>query len=275
MKKPKLKIFILIILLTIGAFFSIFNHRVFAETTLNPIWIQNSTSCASPFIVVSDSSCPSPKPGGNPRSVLNPATGGYELITDPIVCCGGTITASGATIEQPPPKFKGTLIKPEAKFLAPIPGIEYGSVEKYLGSIYNWGISIVGVLALIQLIRGGLMYMVSGAVEQKSSAKEIITDALIGLIIALASVVIVTVLNPRLTIMTKPVLETPAPETPALEEPPTGESLPPPTGERVAKCLTYAELQNLVDNDYACESVTYFNPCPSDQGGYECLKSTQ
>lgn len=168
-------------------------------------------------------------------------------------------------ISKTPPKYKGTVIKPEIEFLAPIPGIEYGSIKNYLGSIYNWGIGIVGVLALIQLIRGGLMYMVSGAVEQKTSAKGIITDALIGLIIALASVVIVTVLNPRLAIMTEPALKTPAIE----------EELPPPTGEKVAKCMTSAELQNLIDNNYACELVTYFDSCLSDQGGYECLKPTQ
>lgn len=162
--------------------------------------------------------------------------------------------------------FNGQIFATETTFapLAPIPGIEYGSVADYLGSIYNWGIGIVGVLALIQLIRGGLMYMVSGAVEQKTSAKGIITDALIGLVIALASVVIVTVLNPRLTIMTEPVLEIPAKE------------LPLPTGERVAECMTNAELTNLIDNRYTCEGVSYFDPCSSsDRAGYECLKSTQ
>lgn len=83
--------------------------------------------------------------------------------------------------------------------LATIPGVEYeAGFQAYLGSLYTWGISIVGILALVQLIRGGIMFMVSGAVDQRSAAKGIITDALIGLGLALASYVLLNYINPTL-----------------------------------------------------------------------------
>ncbi|OGD39034.1 hypothetical protein A2907_01050 [Candidatus Azambacteria bacterium RIFCSPLOWO2_01_FULL_37_9] len=156
-------------------------------------------------------------------------------------------------------QFKGTVLAPTKFTLAPIPGIQYESMESYLESIYRWGIGLVGVLTLIQLIRGGLMYMVSGAVEQKANAKGIITDALIGLVLALASFIIINVLNPRLTIITEPVLETPS-STEAITEVGT-----------IARCMPYAELQNYIDNQYNCDPRGDIQgPCPSGQGYYIC-----
>lgn len=83
--------------------------------------------------------------------------------------------------------------------LATIPGVEYeAGFQAYLGSLYTWGISIVGILALAQLVRGGIMYMVAGAVNTKEAAKGIITDALIGLGLALASYMFLSYINPTL-----------------------------------------------------------------------------
>lgn len=158
-------------------------------------------------------------------------------------------------------QFKGKVITPTKFTLAAIPGIQYGSIESYLESLYYWGIGIVGVLTLIQLIRGGLMYMVSGAVEQKTNAKGIITDALIGLVLALASFIIINVLNPRLAIITEPVLKTPSTEqiTPITEQ------------GTIARCMSFAELQNYIDNQYTCTSGGDIQgPCPSGQKYSNC-----
>ena len=82
---------------------------------------------------------------------------------------------------------------------AQIPGVDYSDFPIFIKTLYDWGIGIVGLLAFAQLVRGGIMYMISGAVDKKDSAKHIITDALIGLTLALASYLIVYTINPQLT----------------------------------------------------------------------------
>lgn len=94
------------------------------------------------------------------------------------------------------------------QYVAPLPQeISYSSPSAYIASLYKWGIGIVGILALVQLIRGGILYMVSGAVDQKGAAKEHILNALIGLGLALASYIILTIINPTLLELKEPGLK--------------------------------------------------------------------
>lgn len=90
-------------------------------------------------------------------------------------------------------------------YVAPTPqGISYSSPSEYIKSLYNWGIGIVGILALVQLIRGGIMYMVAGAVNTKGAAKGIIINAFLGLILALGSFLLLNIINPELTKINMP-----------------------------------------------------------------------
>lgn len=92
--------------------------------------------------------------------------------------------------------------------VAPIPGVEAGGTPAdYIASLYGWGIGIVGILALLQLVRGGIMYMVAGAVDTKNAAKGIITEAMIGLGLALASYLILNIVNPTLLELKMPELK--------------------------------------------------------------------
>ncbi|KKP98134.1 MAG: hypothetical protein US79_C0003G0059 [Parcubacteria group bacterium GW2011_GWC1_38_17] len=193
------------------------------------------------------------------------STSGYSncsIITTTALNCTSPSVAFRCSQDASIPRveyIEGKVLVPTKFTLAPIPGIQYESMESYLESIYRWGIGLVGVLVLIQLIRGGLMYMVSGAVEQKANAKGIITDALIGLVLALASFIIINVLNPRLTIITEPVLGIPSTITPITEV------------GTIARCMPYAELQNYEDNQYNCDPRGDIQgPCPSGQGYYIC-----
>lgn len=88
--------------------------------------------------------------------------------------------------------------------MAPVSGIETTTPASYIGSLYEWGIGIVGVLAFARLVQGGIIYMVSGAVDQKGKAKEIITDALIGLVLALSSALILNIINPQIAEIKNP-----------------------------------------------------------------------
>lgn len=92
--------------------------------------------------------------------------------------------------------------------LVNIPGLETGGVidiSAYLVGIYNFLLSIVGIVAVAMLIIGGMKYITaagnSGAV---SSARESIKDALLGLLIAILSWVIVGTINPDVLYLRQP-----------------------------------------------------------------------
>lgn len=91
--------------------------------------------------------------------------------------------------------------------IAPISNVETTSPADYISSLYTWGISIVGILALLRLVQGGVMYMVSGAVDKKNEAKGIITDALVGVLLALSSALILNIINPQIVTIQNPKLE--------------------------------------------------------------------
>lgn len=84
--------------------------------------------------------------------------------------------------------------------LEPIPGFS-GATDfpAFIVALYKFGIWTVGIAALLMITIGGFMYLTSaGNTSKMDSAKGVITDALIGLIIALAAYLILYVINPDL-----------------------------------------------------------------------------
>ena len=87
--------------------------------------------------------------------------------------------------------------------LSPLPGastqeISAGNVGSYLQTLFTIAISIAGVLAVLMIVIGGLEYLLSEAFTSKADAITRIQAALWGLIIILASVVILNTINPDL-----------------------------------------------------------------------------
>ena len=85
--------------------------------------------------------------------------------------------------------------------LEKIPGVDSTNLNfaSYLSAIYKLAIWIVGLCALFMFLVGAFMYMLSAANTSKvGSAKSIMQDALIGLVLALASYLILYVINPDL-----------------------------------------------------------------------------
>ncbi|MBI5140343.1 MAG: hypothetical protein HZA94_02770 [Candidatus Vogelbacteria bacterium] len=69
--------------------------------------------------------------------------------------------------------------------------------KDYMTEILRVGIAIAGLLAVAELVFGGIQYVLSSASEkQAAAAKERIQNALIGLIIGISSVLILNVINP-------------------------------------------------------------------------------
>jgi hypothetical protein len=103
------------------------------------------------------------------------------------------------------------------EFLAPIPGfgveqkdsagvgtgrvtvdLSTLSLGDYLNQIFQIALGILMVLAVIMIVVGGVQYMTSEAIFQKTEAKDTITKAVAGLILGLGIFVILNTINPRL-----------------------------------------------------------------------------
>lgn len=84
-----------------------------------------------------------------------------------------------------------------------IPGFEAasktGDFYDYIQAVYKFGIWAVGISALLMISIGGFMYITSaGNNSSMEKAKSVITDAIIGLVLALTSYLILYIINPDL-----------------------------------------------------------------------------
>lgn len=74
-------------------------------------------------------------------------------------------------------------------------------IGEYIAGIYNYGINIVGILAAIVIMIGGVLWLLAGGNSSKiGEAKKWIGASIGGLVIALASYTILYQINPNLTI---------------------------------------------------------------------------
>lgn len=89
-----------------------------------------------------------------------------------------------------------------------IPGFgKPDNFPQYLMSIYKFGLWAIGISAVFMIMIGGYMYLTSaGNNTQTGKAKGIITDAVAGLVLALASYVLLYTINPEL-VQFKPIEE--------------------------------------------------------------------
>ena len=71
----------------------------------------------------------------------------------------------------------------------------------FLGSVFNWGIALAVVLALIMIIYGGIEMMTTDSWEKHTAGQERIWGALKGLGLALVSWLLIYVINPNLVLL--------------------------------------------------------------------------
>lgn len=80
-------------------------------------------------------------------------------------------------------------------------------LSRYIAAIYNWGIGVVGVVAVLMLMAAGLLWLTSGGDGEKiNQAKKIIGNTLLGSALLVGSWFILNTINPSLTSM--PTIET-------------------------------------------------------------------
>ncbi|HEU0085539.1 MAG TPA: pilin [Candidatus Paceibacterota bacterium] len=94
--------------------------------------------------------------------------------------------------------------------LAPLPGLPGGvsfetdktknpcAFGQYMAIIFRLVIGISAVLAMVMIVYGGIEYMTSGSVSEKQGGKETITNAILGIVIALGAWLLLNTLNPAL-----------------------------------------------------------------------------
>ena len=79
------------------------------------------------------------------------------------------------------------------------------NLSQYIIGLYNFLLSIVGIVAVMMLIIGGMKYITAaGNASIISDAKDTITNALFGLLLALLSWVIVSTINPDVLYIKNP-----------------------------------------------------------------------
>lgn len=151
---------------------------------------------------------------------------------------------------------------PQYEQLENIPGSEgkNKTFPQYVVALYNLGLWIIGISAMFMLTVGGFMYLTSaGNTSAAGSAKGVIKDALIGLVLGLSAWLIVNTINPDLTTLNVSGLTTGTSVTP-----PAGGAAPPPV---VAGQYTHDEAVSELKK--AGISVTSTGNC-SDQTKSTC-----
>ena len=188
---------------------------------------------------------PNGVPGGNggagmgqPCSTQTPCQTGLICDTNNLVCVGGngttctnnsqcgyslTCSANGTCVPSNSNSPGSSTCNPTKK----LPGIEFLPINEctkpgdLISAIYVFALSLIGVSAFAMLTFGGIKYMLSGD-RDPTQAKEMMKNALIGLVIAFTAYLILYTINPDLVSFSAKFLElTPIKVTmPATNSPP-------------------------------------------------------
>lgn len=108
----------------------------------------------------------------------------------------------------PPPQPDGIPFKPQIE----IPGfgertISETTLPEYISALFNYLLGVIGILAVAMIVYGGFRWITAaGNPGRIQAAKEIITSAIIGLVLALTSVLLLRTINPNLVSLRIPTI---------------------------------------------------------------------
>lgn len=136
---------------------------------------------------------------GNNRALYLQNIGGQPTLCESVVSSGyPTVT----NVYEISPKVGGDINFNETyKLLAPIgefDKIETNDIWVYFNKFLSIAIGLAGALAVIMIIIGGVEWMGNDSIFGKTKAKERITSAILGLLIALGSYALLNTINPDL-----------------------------------------------------------------------------
>ena len=143
------------------------------------------------------------------------------------------------------------------KTLESVPGIgQDAGFTGYVTGIYNFAIGFVLIAALLMITIGGFYYITSaGNQAQAGSAKKIITDALLGLVVVFLIYLILNTINPDL-------MNSASPNLGALQQGVQGGSQSDAPGKAVQR-TSYCSGGTCYNNEQSC----------IDAGGTNCTKA--
>lgn len=101
-----------------------------------------------------------------------------------------------------------------------LPGKVCGqNLNTFIAWLYYLFVGIAGLAAFIMIIWGGIQWLTSGAIpSQAGEARDKLRNAILGLLLILASFLIIQTINPQLTILNQPGLESLTGSIPVLTE---------------------------------------------------------
>lgn len=170
----------------------------------------------------------------SPRARLLGVIRWFALV---VIVSGGVLSSSRHVFADPvitvPTAAQQKVIdenkkKDEAAFTpeVPLPGVFEGKQDgdetllaKYIRAVYIYFIWVVGVVAVVMVMYGGIRWVyAAGNPGQIKEARDIIDNAIVGIIIALSSVVLLNIINPKLTQLQLPGLTQVKKETACLKK---------------------------------------------------------
>lgn len=85
-------------------------------------------------------------------------------------------------------------------YLAPLPGLENASsgLQGFLQGLFNIAIVIAGILAILMIVIGAITYLSTDSLSGTEKGRDMMLNAVFGLILALGAWVILNTLNPNL-----------------------------------------------------------------------------
>lgn len=180
----------------LSIFFSSSNIALAAD---NCSWTKADSSFNNGLTTLS---CPATKPRESTNG--SSCSGSKPLF---YLCCCDAASANVAAIKE----TKALFTIPD--FQVKIPGLDKLAtvtcvigqecnipwIGQYIAGIYNYALAIVGILAAIVLMAGGLMWLISaGDASKITQAKELVIGSISGLIILIASYALLITINPDL-----------------------------------------------------------------------------
>lgn len=146
-----------------------------------------------------------PSTGGATESVESPQTG--QPTTQPTTSTAQPNPTPPATGSTPTTATPGTDSTAESvdqfTSLTQLPGIpevsNAASLPDFFNNLYRLCIGAAAVIAVLQIMRAGVKFMTKGgSVSANSEAKDMIRNAVIGLILVLSPAIVFGIINPRI-----------------------------------------------------------------------------
>ena len=108
---------------------------------------------------------------------------------------------AGVAAATPPPPAD----PPSNALIVPFAGLTSYEVglDTYINAVYRWSIGLAALLAVFQIVFGGVLYVLAaGSLYSQEEATGKMKNAAIGLLLLLSISLILTVINPSLTLIT-------------------------------------------------------------------------